>query len=69
MAMITSHMCTHLFGPRVRVRVPSKRRLRALAPPPCALRRRARGARGRGPVSGARWPRAGGYRLSRPCPG
>eukprot|EP00964_Phaeocystis_antarctica_P084542 scaffold53253_cov65-Phaeocystis_antarctica.AAC.11 len=27
------------------------------------------GARGRGPVSGARRPRAGGYRLSRPYPG
>eukprot|EP00964_Phaeocystis_antarctica_P027267 scaffold15366_cov70-Phaeocystis_antarctica.AAC.2 len=34
-----------------------------------APRRRARGARGRGPVSGARRPRAGGYRLSRPYPG
>ena len=28
-----------------------------------------RGARGGGPVSGARRPRAGRYRLSRPCPG
>ena len=28
-----------------------------------------RGARGGGPVSGARRPRAGRYRPSRPCPG
>ena len=34
-----------------------------------APRRRTRGARGGGPVSGARRPRAGRYRLSRPCPG
>eukprot|EP00964_Phaeocystis_antarctica_P091374 scaffold58602_cov62-Phaeocystis_antarctica.AAC.6 len=34
-----------------------------------APRRRTRGARGGGPVSGARRPRAGRYRLSRPYPG
>ena len=47
--------------------------VRACLPPKCTpgvvRGARCRGARGGGPLSGARRPRVGSYRLSRPCPG